>query len=268
MSGPMSGPKARRFGAVNLLGAWTLYRRDMLRNLDIWGITIVAPALQAVLFALAFKLILGEASLTMGGMDFAGFLAPGLIAATVLSRAFESTGFFMVYDKLEGMVIDLVAAPLTPAETVTSYALMSASTAVVTGAATSLALAPFLDSPPQAPLALIAFAFLGALMTGLIGLAAGLWADKWDHITTAQTFIVLPAIYLSGVFFSLDRLGGAVATVASYNPVYFVVDGIRYGMTGRAEVDPLSGLAVVLAVDAALWLLCWRLVASGYKLKA
>ena len=264
----MSGPTSRRFGVVNLVGAWTLYRRDMQRNLEIWGITIVAPALQAVLFALAFKLVLGEASLSMGGMDFASFLAPGLIAATVLSRAFESTAFFMVYDKLEGMVIDLVAAPLTPAETVTGYALMSASVAVVTGTATGLALSPFLDSLPRAPLALVAFAFLGGLMTGLVGLAAGLWADKWDHITAVETFIVVPAIYLSGVFFSLDRVGGSFAAAARYNPVYFVIDGMRYGMTGRAEADPLSGLAVVLAVDAALWLLCWRLVASGYKLKA
>ena len=99
-------------------------------------------------------------------------------------------------------------------------------------------------------------------------LAAGLWADKWDHITAVETFIVVPAIYLSGVFFSLDRVGGSFAAAARYNPVYFVIDGMRYGMTGRAEADPLSGLAVVLAVDAALWLLCWRLVASGYKLKA
>ncbi len=264
----MSRPTARRFGAVNVAGAWTLYWRDMLRTFNIWGITIVAPALQAVLFALAFKLVLGEASLTMGGMDFASFLVPGLIAATVLSRAFESTAFFMVYDKLEGIVTDLVAAPLTPAETVTGYALMSASTAVITGATTGLALSPFLDSLPQAPLALVAFAFLGGLMTGLVGLVAGLWADKWDHITAAQTFFVLPAIYLSGVFFSLDRLAGTFATVARINPVYFVIDGMRYGMTGHAEVDPLAGLAVVLAVDAALWLLCWRLIASGYKLKA
>ncbi len=263
----MRPPAYRRFGAVNLLGTWTLYKRDMVRGFEIWGITIVAPALQSVLFALVFTLALGGAKLVMGGVDFTAFLIPGLIAFTVLERGFESTGFMLVFDKLEEIIRDIVAAPLTPAETVTGFALMSASASVVTGVATGLALFPFLDALPRAPLALFAFAFLGGMMMGLVGLVGGLWADKWDHISAVQTFIVIPAIYMSGVFFSLDRLAEPWRTMAGFNPVYFVIDGIRYGLTGRAAADPATGLVVVLLVDVALWLLCWRLVAAGYKLK-
>ncbi len=264
----MSVPAYRRFAAVNVLGTWTLYKRDMVRGFEIWGITIVAPALQSVLFALVFKLALGGTSLVMGGLDFAAFLIPGLIAFTVLERGFEHTGFLMVYDKLEDIIDDITSAPLTATEIVTGYALISASTSVITGAVTGLALFPFLESGPQAPLALFAFAFLGGLMMGLVGLVGGLWADKWDHISGVQTFVVIPAIYLSGVFFSLDQLVEPWRTIAGFNPVYFVIDGMRYGLTGRAAADPATGLAVVLAVDIALWLLCWRLVATGYKLKS
>ena len=264
----MKPPYYRRFGLVNALGAWTLYKRDMVRGFEIWGITIVAPALQSVLFALVFKLALGDASVVMGGLDFAAFLIPGLIAFTVLERGFESTGFMMVFDKLEEVIADIVTAPLTAAEMVTGFALMSASASVITGTVTGLALSPFLDYAPQAPLTLLAFAFLGGMMMGLVGLIGGLWADKWDHISGVQTFVVIPAIYLSGVFFSLDRLIEPLRTIAGLNPVYFVIDGMRYGMTGRAETDPMIGLGVVIAATAALWLLCWRIVVSGYKLKA
>lgn len=264
----MTSLHARRFGAVNALGTLTLYRRDVLRAFDIWGITIVAPALQSVLFALVFRLALGETSVTMGGIDFATFLIPGLVAYTALERGFESTGFMMVFDKLEGVIGDVLTAPLTSAEIVLAYGLMAASTAVITGTATGIALFPFTATLPAAPLTLLAFTFFGGLMLGLLGLLAGLWADKWDHISAVQTFVVIPAIFMSGVFFSLDRLPDALRAVAELNPVYYVIDGIRYGMTGQAGADPAAGILVVIAINTVLWLICWRLLVSGYKLKS
>jgi ABC-2 type transport system permease protein len=260
-------PRARHIGWLNRIGLWTLFWRDLLRDLEIWKITIAAPALQAVLFALIFQLALGGASLTMGGLDFSAFLVPGLVAFVVLERGFESTAYMMVYDKLEGMITDVIGAPLTPAEMVTGFAVMAAVSAVITGIATWLALLPFLAAAPAAPGLLLVFAFGGGLMMGLVGLAGGLWADKWDHISAVQSFVVIPVIYMSGVFFSLDRLPQEIRVVAELNPVYYVIDGMRYGLTGGAEADPRTGLAVVAAIVAALWLLCWRLLETGYKLK-
>ncbi|MDH5558711.1 MAG: ABC transporter permease [Alphaproteobacteria bacterium] len=260
--------RARRFGRVNWTGLWTLFLRDLLRDLDIWKITIAAPALQSLLFALIFQLALGGVSVTMGGMDFNAFLVPGLVAYVALERGFESTAFMMVYDKLEGMITDIIGAPLTAAEMATGFALMAAVSAVLTGIATWAILLPFLAALPVNPLAALFFAFSGGAMLGMVGLAGGLWADKWDHITGVQTFIVTPALYMSGVFFSLDRLPDAVRAVAEWNPAWYVIDGMRYGLTGTATADPWTGAAVLLAVNAALWLLCWRLFASGYKIKA
>ena len=260
-------PRARRIGWLNRIGLWTLFWRDLLRDLEIRKITIAAPALQAVLFALIFQLALGGASLTMGGLDFAAFLVPGLVAFVVLERGFESTAYMMVYDKLEGMITDVIGAPLTPAEMVTGFAAMAAVSAVITGIATWLALLPFLAAAPAAPALLIVFALGGGMMMGLIGLAGGLWADKWDHISAVQSFVVIPVIYMSGVFFSLDRLPPEIRMVAEFNPVYYVIDGVRYGLTGAAGADPQTGLAVVTATVATLWLLCWRLLVTGYKLK-
>ncbi len=247
---------------------WALFRREFVRGFLVEGVTLVAgPALQSVLFAGVFILALGDADVTMGGLDFAAFLIPGLIIFTALERGFEATAFMIVYDKLEGMVTDMLAAPLNAAEITTAYAMMAATAAVATGGVTWLALLPFVQAWPEAPLVMLAFAALGGLMLGLAGLAAGLWADKWDHISGFQTLFVIPAIYMSGVFFSLDRLPDGLRLVAGLNPVYYAIDGFRYGMTGRAGADPGTALIVVVAVDILLWLVCWRLVATGYKLK-
>lgn len=262
------GLRARRFGRVNWIGLWTLFLRDLMRDLDIWKITIAAPALQSLLFAFVFQLALGGASVTMGGLDFGAFLAPGLVAYVVLERGFESTAYMMVYDKLEGMITDVIGAPLTPAEMTVGFALMAAVSAVITGVATWAVLLPFLAALPANPAVAIFFAFAGGSMLGLVGLAGGLWADKWDHITGVQTFIVIPALFMSGVFFSLDRLPEAFRAVAELNPAWYVIDGVRYGLTGTATTDPWTGAAVVLTVNAALWLLCWGLFAAGYKIKA
>lgn len=262
-----SVPRARHIGRVNWIGLWTLFLRDLLRDLEIWKITIGAPALQALLFALIFQLALGEASLTMGGLDFTAFLVPGLVAYVVLERGFESTAFMMVYDKLEGMITDVIGAPLTPAELTIGFSATAAVSSVITGMVTWLVLLPFLAAPPAHPFALLFFAFAGGGMLGLVGLIGGLWADKWDHISAVQTFVVIPALYMSGVFFSLDRLPDFFQSLARFNPAWYVIDGTRYGLTGTATGNPLFGCVVVLAVDAALWMLCWRLFASGYKLK-
>ena len=261
------GLRVRRFGRVNWIGLWTLFLRDLLRDLDIWKITVAAPALQSLLFAFIFQLALGDVSLTMGGLDFNAFLVPGLIAYVVLERGFESTAYMMVYDKLEGMITDVIGAPVTPAEMTIGFAVMAAASALITGMATWLVLLPFLASVPADPLALIFFAVNGGAMLGMVGLAGGLWADKWDHITGVQTFVVVPALYMSGVFFSLDRLPDGIRAVAELNPAWYVIDGIRYGLTSTATADPAIGAFVVLAVNVALWLICWRLFASGYKLK-
>lgn len=262
-------PAPRRFGRVNWLGAWTVCRRDLQRNIQEWSTSFLAPALQSLLFAVVFGFALGgaDAAARVGDLDYVAFLAPGLVAYALLERAFETTAFSIVYDKLERMINDVIGAPLTPGEIVAGYALAATGTGMLAGAATFLALLPFLPGPPHSIVATLAFGAAGALMLGLIGLAGGLWAYKWDHISGVETFVVVPIVYMSGVFFPLDRLPGALHVLATYNPLYYVIDGMRWGLIGRAGTDPLGGFAVVVAADAALWALCWVLFRIGYKLK-
>ena len=261
-------PRARHFGAVNVRGLATYYRREMHRGFKIWGITLAAPAIRALLFAGVFALVIGDTGKIVLGMPFLQFLIPGLIAVSVLERAFETSAFSMVYDKTEGIFGDLATVPLTPGELVVAYAGASVTGALVSGSVVWAVLLPLGGQVPAEPVALIYFAVAGALIIGLFSQITGLWAPKWDHLTGVQTFIFLPFVFLSGVFFSLDQLPAAVQPWARANPIFYVVDGVRFGVTGHGDADLLTGVVVTLACIAVLWALSYRLFAIGYRYKS
>ena len=261
-------PVARRFGAINLRGLAQMYTREMVRGFKIWGITLAAPTVRALLFASVFGLAIDRPDVTMGGLAFMEFLLPGLVAVAALERAFQSSAFSIVYDKTEGIFTDLAMLPLTPGEIVLGYAAASVSAALIVGAIVSAALLPVGGALPQAPLVLAFFVAAGALMVGLFSQITGLWARKWDYLESVQTFIFLPFVFLSGVFFSIDELSAAAQPFARANPVFYIVDGIRFSITGQADADPWTGAAVCLGFIVVLWVVVYRLFAAGYRMKS
>ncbi|MFQ5972138.1 MAG: ABC transporter permease [Alphaproteobacteria bacterium] len=264
----MSVVGPQHIGCFNALGVWTLYRREMVRSFKIWVITIAAPALQALMMAAVFALVIASATSGFLSRDFLAFLLPGLVAAGVLERAFAATAFSIIYDKLEGSIGDLLIAPMTPAELLLSYALSAVSGGLLAGIAVWLILVPFGLGAPVAPVAVLFFSAAGAVMIGLFAQIAALWARKWDHISAVQTFVVVPFVFLSGVFFPLERLSSLGQSLIHLNPLFYVVSGVRFGMTGVTEANPWMGAAVVLTVAAALGLISHVLLARGYNLKS
>ncbi len=260
-------PRARHFGTLNWRGMATFYRREVHRGFKIWGITLAAPAIRALLFAGVFTLVIGDTGKLVLGMPFLEFLIGGLVAVAVLERAFETSAFSMVYDKSEGIFGDIATMPLTPGELVLAYAGASVTGALVSGSVVWAALLLFGGMMPVEPLALLYFAVAGALIIGLFSQIAGLWAPKWDHLTGVQTFIFLPFVFLSGVFFSLDQLPAAVQPWARANPLFYIVDGVRFGITGRADAELLTGVIVSLVCIALLAAISYRLFAIGYRYK-
>ncbi len=261
-------PRVRHFGAINGRGLATFYRREVHRGFKIWGITLAAPAIRALLFAGVFTLVVGGSGKIALGMPFMEFLVPGLIAVAILERAFESAAFSMVYDKTEGIFGDLATAPLTPGELVVAYAGASVTGALIAGTVVWVALLPLGGQVPVAPLAVVYFAVSGALIIGLFSQIVGLWAPKWDYLAGVQTFIFLPFVFLSGVFFSLDQLPAALQPWARANPIFYIVDGVRFGITGHADANPLTGVIVTLVCIAVLSALSYRLFAIGYRFKS
>jgi len=253
---------------VNWRGLAQMYAREMTRGFKIWGITLAAPTIRALLFASVFGLAIDRPNVTMGGLGFMDFLLPGLVAFAALERAFQSSAFSIVYDKTEGIFTDLAMLPLTPGEIMVGYAAASVSASLIVGTVVWAALLPIGGMLPQAPVLLVFFVAAGALMIGLFSQITGLWARKWDYLESVQTFIFMPFVFLSGVFFSLDALSAGVQPYARANPVFYVVDGIRFAIIGRADADPWVGAVFCLGVVAVLWTIVYRLFAAGYRMKS
>ncbi len=263
----MKAPAARQFQEVNWLGVWTLFRRELHRGLKMWTVSLAAPALRAAMMAGIFALVVASTLDVPLGIDFVAFLLPGLVAAAILERTFETTAFWLVYDKLEGVIGDIVRAPVTAGEIVVAYALSAAASGLLSGAAVYIALIPFGLGVPDSPLLALFFAFSGSLMIGAFSQIAGLWAKKWDHVSAAQTFVFVPFVFLSGVFFPLDRLPPAGQLLIQANPIFYVVDGLRLAVTGSGDADPVIGATVILTLGTVLYAVAYRLFAMGYRIK-
>ena len=261
-------PQPRRLGAVNWLGLWTLYVREVQRYLKILGQTVLAPVVTTLLFLAVFALALGRDVDMVAGVPFLEFLAAGLVVMAMAQNAFANSSSSLVLQKIQGNIVDLLMAPLSPGELTLAFAAAGVTRGLTVGAAVALAIALFVPMRPYDPAALLFFAVAGSLLLSLLGLLTGIWGSKFDHIAFVTNFIVTPLAFLSGTFYSVERLPGVWHTVAQANPFFFMIDGVRYGFTGHADGSPLAGALALLALDAALWALCQALFARGWRLKS
>ena len=258
-------PQTRNYGLINVLGLFTFYIREIRRSFKIWGITLVAPAIRALLFVTVFSLIIEDSAKLVLGLPFLNFLIPGLIAVAILERAFESAAFSMVYDKSEGIFDDLAIVPLSPFELVVAYAGSSITAGISVGAVVWLVLLPFGGQIPVLPFILAYFVISGSLILGLFSQIVGLFAPKWDYLISIQVFVFLPFVFFSGVFFTIDQLPQVIQYFTWANPIFYIVDGVRYGITGVTDGEPLIGVFVTLICIFVLSAICHRLFRIGYR---
>ncbi|MDJ0684001.1 MAG: ABC transporter permease [Alphaproteobacteria bacterium] len=263
-----AGLRPRRYGAVNWVGVWNLYVKEVKRFLKVITQTVAAPVVTTLLFLAIFTLALGRAVEFVAGVPFTEFLAPGLITMAMAQNAFANTSSSIVVGKIQGNIIDVLMPPISPGEFVAAYVLAAITRGVLVGAVTWLAMMAFVDLPAAAPAFLVFHAVGASMMMGLLGIMAAIWADKFDHIAAITNFVITPFAFLSGTFYSISRLPEPFYTIAYYNPFFYMIDGFRYGAIGQSDASPLLGLAVMIGVNLALWIAAYRMVASGYKMKA
>jgi ABC-2 type transport system permease protein len=139
---------------------------------------------------------------------------------------------------------------------------------VVVGCAVSVAIVPFVDLPLVSLGQVLCFGFLGSLMLSLLGVIGGVWSEKFDQIAAVTNFVITPASFLSGTFYSVEALPERWRFVAHLDPFFYMIDGFRSGFIGHADANPLLGIAVLVGLDAALLALAYAMFARGYKLKA
>ena len=252
---------------INGLGVATLVHMELRRYLDGWHYAVLAPVLTTLLFFAVFALALGETRAPVMGVPFFHFLAPGLIAMTAMSTAFEAAGWTSIDAKVTGTMDVLLAAPLRPAELVAGFLIAAVCLATLNGLLVALCMQPFVPLLPVAPLEALAGLLLGSLIFAVIGLLAGIWASKFDHVATVQNFLVAPAVFLSGAFFPVAGYGAPLTQAMEANPAFWAIDGVRRGFLGSGESDGALTMPLLAAFALSVVLLARHAVAKGWKLK-
>lgn len=264
-SGAVRGP--RPCGTVNWIGWRSLYMKEVRRFLNVATQTVMAPVVTTLLFLAIFTLALGRAVETVNGVPFAVFLAPGLIVMAMVQNAFANTSSSLVISKLQGNIVDVLMPPINPVEFVSAYALAGVTRGLVVGLSTGLCMWIFVPFE-IANAGLIVYHAVGAsLMLSLIGIIGGIWAEKFDHMAAITNFVITPFAFLSGTFYSIERLPEPFYTIAFFNPFFYMIDGFRSGFIGVSDAPAWLGMSIMLGINALLAVAAWRMVATGYKLK-
>ncbi|SMP14595.1 ABC transporter permease [Shimia sagamensis] len=258
----------RRFGRVNWLGLATLAKREVLRFLTVWTQTLLAPLVTAGLFLLIFSIAIGPSSGAVMGVPFLTFLIPGIMMMTVIQNAFANTSSSIVITKVQGNIVDTLMPPLSPMELVLGYLAGAVVRGLCVAVAIAIALALVLGQGVAHPIWALTFVLLGGAMMGAVGIVAGIFANKFDQMAAITNFIVTPLAFLSGTFYSVDALPASLQNFTRVNPIFYLIDGTRYGMIGVSDGEPILGFVVVASVTSALIAVAYAMFRTGYRLKS
>ena len=257
----------RRFG-INWVGAYTLYIKETLRFLSVFGQTIVGPVVTSILFIAVIALALGEDRPNVLGVSFIEFLAPGLIAMQIIQQAFSHSSSSLLMGKMMGNIVDLIGAPLSAAEVTFAIILASVTRALMISIISILVFSVMIEIEIKNYLIFSVYLFLSSFIMGSAGFIAGLWADKFDHMATATNFIIVPLSFLSGTFYSLEKLPDFFYTLSHYNPFFHMIDGFRYAFINNMDGSIKFGAIYLIILSILTWFISYILYKKGYKIKS
>ena len=258
----------RRFGSINWIGAWTLYKKEVLRFLVVWIQTIFSPLVSSLLFLLVLSLAIGTDRGEVLGVPFITFLAPGLISMQIIQQSFSHSSSSFMIGKIQGNIVDILYAPLSPSEVTLAITLASVTRSVMIAVISIFTFKLLIDIEINNYFTLISFTLLSSFALGAGGIIAGLWAEKFDHMATITNFVIIPLSFLSGTFYSIERLPEILQLISKINPFFYMIDGFRYSFIGQSDGSIKIGLIYLLILNLLIWLLTYLLYKKGYKLKS
>ena len=257
--------------AVPAISAWsgfrTLFYKEVLRFRKVSFQTVAAPVLTALLYLLVFGHALDSRVDAFAGVRYSTFLIPGLAMMSVLQNAFANASSSLIQSKVMGNLVFLLLTPLSHLEIFCAYVVSSVLRGCVVGLGVLVVAWLLVPLPFEAPFWILVFAVAGSALLGVLGLIAGIVCDKFDQLAAFQNFVVMPATFLSGVFYSVHGLSPFWHAVSQLNPFLYAIDGFRYGFFAHSDVAPGLSLAVVLAALAIASAIALHLLRSGYKLR-
>lgn len=258
---------AREFGAVNWLGLWTLYKKEVMRFWRVGPQTLLAPMVSNVLYMTVFVLAFSERS-TGDSSEFIQFLAPGLVMLGILNNSAANASSSVMTGKMMGSIIDVLMPPLSHGELAVGYIGGAITRGVVVAVSTAIALSFFTPLIPVHYWAVFYFGLSAAAALGMVGLLSGIWAEKFDQLAVVNQFIILPMSFLSGTFYHISSMPVILQKISYVNPMFYFIDGFRYGFLGTADSNIMVGVFFAAVLNILLFIVCLKVLKSGWRLKA
>ena len=258
----------RRFGLINWIGFYTLYKKETLRFLLVFGQTILGPMLTGILFLIVISIAWGEERGDVLGLPFIEFLAPGLISMQVIQQAFSHSSSSILMGKVMGNIVDLIGSPLSASEVTLAIIFASVTRSFIICIFSIICFNLFVNVNVLSYQYFLSYLLLSSFLMGSLGFIAGMWAEKFDNMATVTNFIIVPLSFLSGTFYSINKLPDILKEISIYNPFFHMIDGLRFSMIGVSDGSIIFGLVYLLFLSLVLWFTAYYLYKKGYKIKS
>ena len=258
----------RHFGKINYVGLYALWYRECSRFFVVWAQTLLSPLVSSLLFLSVLTLALGSDRSDMLGFAFITFLAPGLIIQSMILQSFSHSVSSLMISKMQGNIVDILYAPLSAFEV--SFGIIAAALArsLLIGLISTVVFLFLVELPIKNIFFILYSSFFGSFFIGSLGFITGLWATKFDHTATVTNFILQPLSFLSGVFYTIDKLPHLFQIISNYNPFFHIINIFRYGFLGVSDGPIFFGMIYLPVLAFLSWYIAYILFKNGYKIKS
>lgn len=253
--------------SVNWHGTYYLILHEVERFFRVYNQTIVAPAVSALIFLSVFVLALGQTVHYIHGVKFINFMGYGLIIMSIVQNSFANSSSSLIMSKVLGYITDLLLPPFSGLELTLAFAAGSIIRGLTVGVAVTLCLMPFVEFHIYHPALLIFFTIFSCLLLGLLGMLTGIISNSFDQNAAITSYVITPLSFLSGTFYSVERLPYMLQLVNKCNPFFYMIDGFRYSLTNHADSNIAAGVMILLATNLVLFVIITKLMTAGWRIK-
>jgi len=249
------------------LGARTLFVKEVRRYLRVPGQTLLSPLVTTSLYFLVFGWSLGSRLREIDGLPYARYIVPGLVVLGAVTNAYLNSASSLFVMKLQGTIVDVLVSPLSYAEILGAFVAAAVTRGLLVGGITWLVAAAFTGPEVAHPLAALGLLSLASVGFAGLGFMTAVWAGSFEQVNFFPTFVITPLTFLGGVFYSVRMLPPGLRAFTFANPIFYLVDGVRFGLLGISDASPAAGIALAALLAAGSVALAWVVLRSGWRLR-
>jgi ABC-2 type transport system permease protein len=252
---------------INWYGTYSLTKREISRFLKVYNQTVIAPAVSALIFLAIFVLALGGTKHRVGQVEFVYFMGCGLIIMSIVQNAFANSSSSLIMSKVIGYISDILMPPFGGPEIVIALCIGSIARGLTVGIVVWLSLAVFIDFTIYHPFLLVFFTLSSSLLLGLFGILAGIMSNSFDKNAAISSYVITPLSFLSGTFYSIEKLPSLLQHISYVNPFFYMIDGFRFSLTNQADSNIIVGAIYLSITNIFLFTILIILVDKGWRIK-